>query len=103
MESLPDALQYIRGMFLVSSLHGTRTFQVFTFGKSEWFVLFAAASVVFLTGLIKYNLHMNIDVFLKKRRTVIRWLVIYILLFSIIIFGQYGPEYNPQAFIYFQF
>ncbi len=103
MEALPDAFRYIQGMFLVPSLQGSRSFQVFTFGKSEWIVLFAGAAIVFLVGLIKYNLHMNIDEFLKKRSTAVRWLLIYFLIFAIIIFGQYGPEYNPQAFIYFQF
>ena len=103
MESLPDALQYLQGMFLVPAFQGSRSFHVLTFARSEWIVLLAGTLVVFLAGLVKYNLRMNVDEFLKTRSTALRWVLIYFLIFSVIIFGQYGPEYNPQAFIYFQF
>lgn len=40
---------------------------------------------------------------LLEQNIVFRWGVIYILIFSIIIFGAYGPGYNASAFIYQQF
>ena len=33
----------------------------------------------------------------------LRWIVLYIAMFGILIFGYYGPEYNASQFIYFQF
>ena len=33
----------------------------------------------------------------------LRWIVLYIAMFGILILGYYGPEYNASQFIYFQF
>ncbi len=40
---------------------------------------------------------------LSKKNPVIRWLVIFIGIFAVIIFGIYGPGYNASAFIYEKF
>ncbi len=40
---------------------------------------------------------------LCKQNIIFRWTIIYILIFSIIIFGCYGPGYDPTTFIYRQF
>lgn len=40
---------------------------------------------------------------LARQNIWFRWLVYYGLLFTILIFGIYGPEYDASAFIYFQF
>ncbi len=40
---------------------------------------------------------------LNRRNIVVRWTIYYIIIFSIIIFGIYGPGYSAQEFIYFQF
>lgn len=34
---------------------------------------------------------------------VFRWAIYYILIFSVIIFGMYGPEYDAAAFVYMNF
>ena len=40
---------------------------------------------------------------LARQNIWFRWLVYYALIFGILIFGVYGPEYDASAFIYFQF
>ncbi|MCD2345557.1 MBOAT family O-acyltransferase [Clostridium guangxiense] len=40
---------------------------------------------------------------LKDKNIAARWSVYLAIVVIIIIFGVYGPEYNPQQFIYFQF
>jgi len=40
---------------------------------------------------------------LQEQNIVFRWLVYYVAIFSIIIFGIYGPDYNASEFIYGQF
>ncbi len=37
---------------------------------------------------------------LFNQNIVFRWLVLYLLIFAIIIFGMYGPGYDPTVFIY---
>lgn len=40
---------------------------------------------------------------LNKQNTIFRWLVLYALFFAVLIFGKYGPGYDPAGFIYEQF
>ncbi len=40
---------------------------------------------------------------LARQNIWFRWLIYYALIFGILIFGVYGPEYDASAFIYFQF
>ncbi len=37
---------------------------------------------------------------LFRQNIVFRWAIIYLLIFSVIIFGMYGPGYDPATFIY---
>lgn len=38
-----------------------------------------------------------------QQNLVFRWSLYYVAIFSILIFGIYGPGYDAAAFIYFQF
>ena len=40
---------------------------------------------------------------LERQALPLRWLVYLLLMFAVIIFGVYGPEYDAAAFIYFEF
>ena len=40
---------------------------------------------------------------ISKQNLVFRWGLYYVAIFSILIFGIYGPGYDAAAFIYFQF
>jgi len=40
---------------------------------------------------------------ISKQNLVFRWGLYYVVIFSILIFGIYGPGYDAAAFIYFQF
>ncbi len=37
---------------------------------------------------------------LAKQNLVFRWIVLFVLIFSIVLFGMYGPGYDAQSFIY---
>ena len=71
--------------------------------KVEWGILGLCLIMMLIVGLIRYNKKMQVDRFILKQRLPVRWLILYALLFGLIIFGKYGPEYSQQAFIYFQF
>jgi D-alanyl-lipoteichoic acid acyltransferase DltB (MBOAT superfamily) len=45
----------------------------------------------------------NIFTELRKQHVIFRWSIYFLLIFSILIFGSYGKEYNAVDFIYFQF
>lgn len=69
----------------------------------EWNILIIALAFMFGVSLIKYRRQMTIDTFLAEQNRWFRWSVLYLLLFAILIYGKYGPAYDQQAFIYFQF
>lgn len=45
----------------------------------------------------------SIRIMVAKRNIVIRWLLYFALIFAVIIFGMYGPDYIPGQFIYERF
>ncbi len=67
----------------------------------EIFILLFTILLVYIFELIntKYDLYQ----FIKKRNIFIRFSFYYLLIFSIIIFGIYGPGFSLSEFIYFQF
>lgn len=60
-------------------------------------------ATVAVTGFDILSLRFDVKKFFYRRSLVIRWLCYYILLFIILIFGIYGPGFDTQEFIYFQF
>ena len=67
----------------------------------------------FLVLLMSLILLMLVDGWKRKKKDIremldrqniwFRWLVYYGLIFSIVLLGVYGPEYNASTFLYFQF
>lgn len=64
---------------------------------------------VMLLGLF---ILMRVDYFRNKKdlkaaladqNVVFRWMVYYMIIFIILVFGIYGPVYDASTFIYFQF
>ena len=41
--------------------------------------------------------------FILSRKLPLRWAIIYLGIFIVIIFGYYGPGVNPADFVYMQF
>ena len=64
-------------------------------------VLIISLIVMFIVGLLARKKDVREKIF--EQNIVFRWGLIYILIFSIIIFGCYGAGYNPTEFIYKQF
>lgn len=69
--------------------------------KLELIILFISTISVFIIEFISTK--KDIKKIFKKQNIIIRWAIIYIILFTIIIFGIYGPGFSSQEFIYFQF
>lgn len=68
-------------------------------------ILLALLVGMLVVFFIDYLCYRNIDVIDKflKLNIVLRWMIMYVLIFAIILLGYYGPTYDASQFIYFQF
>ena len=64
-------------------------------------VVAVAVLVLFIVSMLQEK--MDVLEALKKQNLVFRWVLIYALLMAVVIFGMYGPGYDPSAFIYEKF
>ena len=68
----------------------------------DYVILIIALIVVFIVGVLKEK-NINIREVIAKKHISIRWIIYYILIFSILIFGAYGRGYEPIDPIYADF
>lgn len=68
----------------------------------DYIVLIIALIVVLIVGILREK-NISIREKIAERNIGIRWLIYYILIFSIFIFGAYGPGYEPIDPIYADF
>lgn len=61
-----------------------------------------ALVVVLIIGLKREN-GINVREKLAQKNIVVRWIILYILIFSILIFGAFGPGYEPVDPMYADF
>ncbi len=80
------------------------TSQFFSFGLDvkDAVVALLAMLVLVISDVLIYR-RKDIYHTITRQPRPIRWIIYWILLFSIVIFGVYGPEYSVAPFIYFQF
>lgn len=104
-ETIRDAVQYIVRMFTRFNPWVLFDGSLYTLGleRMEVSILIVALAALFAVSCVRYQLHQNIDMFLAEQCIWFRWLILLALIFSIVIFGVYGPEYDVTQFIYFQF
>ena len=60
-------------------------------------------AILGISGIIREHMKRPIREWLAEQNIVFRWGMLFLLIFSVIILGMYGPDYNAQAFIYEQF
>lgn len=102
--TLQQALGVIRQIFCNN--HPATLFQssFFTFGLDvPDFVAGVVALAVLLTADILRYKKVDIYGWITAQKRPVRWLLYWGLLFSVVIFGVYGPSYDSTPFIYFQF
>ena len=101
-ESVSKAFNLIRYMFsfdLDFLLNGN----LFSIGLDvlDFIVLIVALVVLIIVEILSLSGSVREKFF--RQNIVFRWVVAYVLIFSIIIFGCYGVGYDPAAFIYRNF
>lgn len=105
VKTFGDAVNIIRRIIIKPTQWLLFNDGLYTLGLSRTEVNILLLSIVGLlvVDLIRFKLKITIDKFLFTQNAWFEWLVIIILLLMIITFGKYGPTYEPQQFIYFQF
>ena len=68
----------------------------------DYFILTISLLVVFIVS-IKHEKNICLRENLSKKNIVVRWIILYILIFSILIFGAFGPGYEPVDPMYADF
>lgn len=78
---------------------------IFAVGLSqvEMFILFICLLMLFVVSIIQYTKHIRFDEMMLRQNGWFQFIVFYVLVMSIIIFGKYGSFEDANAFIYFQF
>ena len=65
-------------------------------------VLIVALTIIFAVGLLRER-KVDIRKWIMGKNIIVRWLIYYALIFAIIIFGAYGPGYQPVDPLYADF
>jgi len=102
--SITEAFAYIRRIATAPSLFLTESFGIIPgLDQLEVLILASALGILSALDLLRYHTGKTVDRLLQSRPVWIEWPVLFLLFLMIFIFGIYGPAYDPQEFIYFQF
>ena len=101
--SLPDAFSMIKSMFSsvdLGFITGSDK-EIYTYGvnEEEMKILILAIATLTVVSILQ-ECGFKIRESLAKQNIIFRWALILILLFAVLIFGVYGPEYDASSFIY---
>lgn len=100
-----EALSYIKRIFVRPTPWKLFDGSIYTLGldRTEMNILLVATVMLLLVDLVKYKTKQTIDVVLMEQNLWFEWLVIIITIVMIFVYGEYGPVFDAQQFIYFQF
>ena len=98
--SVANAIDIIKHMF---SFKGTVLTKLFSLGltKANFIVLIISLIILFVVEYLQ--LKGSVTDIILEQNIVLRWTLLYLLIFAILIFGMYGPGYDQTIFIYRQF
>ena len=104
-KTVTQGIDYIRRMITQWDIWVLFDGSLYQMGLSvtEWHILFFALVILIMVDILKYKRNMRIDMFLEKQCLWFRWGVLFLLIFSIIVYGEYGINFSSDQFIYFQF
>lgn len=78
---------------------------IYTWGldRKEFWIALLAIAVMLTVDAVRRISQRDVIYLLNQQCIWFRWGLYLLLLFSILVLGQYGPEYDPQIFLYFEF
>ncbi len=103
-KSLRQSLDIFRNLFTQYNPWVLTDGSVFELGldAKDWNVLIIAILFLVIVDVLRYC-KINLTELFIKQNLWFRWLVFYIGILAVILFGIYGPQYDAAQFIYFQF
>lgn len=103
--SITDALGYIKRICIRPTPWMLFNGGIFELGldRVEMNILVVSILLLILVDLVRYIKKMTIDVFLMEQNLWFEWVAIIGIIMMIFVFGEYGPTFDAQQFIYFQF
>lgn len=104
-DSLSDAVKYIGRIATEFDIWNLFNNSIYNLGLSilEMNILTIGLAAVFAIDCIKYRTDKDINSVLAEQNWGFRGLVFILLFVSTLVFGMYGPAFDAQSFIYFQF
>ncbi len=102
-DSISNAITIIRNMFVFNPyiLFDRTSLFIAGLDRFDFEILIISLVVLFSVQLLARNGSVRGKLF--KQNLIFRWTILFVLIFAIIIFGCYGPGYDPATFIYRQF
>lgn len=104
-DGIKVALSYIKRIFIDFNPWVLSNGGLYSLGldRTEMNILLVSLLILFLSDLLKYYKRIFIVDFVLEQNVIFQYLCIVLLSLAIIIFGAYGPAFDAQTFIYFQF
>lgn len=104
-DSILDALRLLKRILIRPTPWLLFNGGIFQLGldRVEMNILIFSLLLLVLVDLIKYKKKASIDIFLMEQNIWFEWSAIIVLIVMIFTFGEYGPTFDAQQFIYFQF
>ncbi|MBP5280902.1 MAG: MBOAT family protein [Lachnospiraceae bacterium] len=102
--SIHQALSIIKGMLTKVRPWALFDGSLYQMGldEKEFMVLFVSIAILILVDVLTYRKKDLVGTFLKQPLW-FRWIVLWLWIGAIVVFGIYGENYDSSAFIYFQF
>lgn len=73
---------------------------LYTFGLNQKNFDLMLVVIVLFGAISIAQQHVQIREWIAKQNIVIRWMIYFVAVFSVLIFGIYGPDYNAASFVY---
>lgn len=99
-DSLLSGIQIWKNAFSELGLGAILGNNLYSYGITEkgFEVLIISVFILFAVDFLQERISIREE--LAKQSTALRWIIIYVAIFAVLIFGCYGPGYDAAAFIY---
>lgn len=103
--NVSEAVDYICRIFTRGDLWSFFNGSLYALGLNvtEMHILFVSLLAVLAVDMCKFLKGKGIDVFISEQCVWFQWLAVFLMLFSIAVYGVYGEAFDPQQFIYIRF
>lgn len=104
-DSFGQARDFIKGLFIRQNWWALSTDEIYSYGldAQEMWILAGAVVLLALVDYLKARKKITLDKWLGGQFVGFRIAFLLAIVISTIVFGEYGPGFDSQQFIYFQF